>query len=488
MDLTPQPSLYAFPTRAPSSSYPTPSGSLSSSNDAAAAVHHTAQFSAHLDPSLRALEASTEYFHSHGMNSDTSVVDTSFAGFMVSEASMIQSIPARVPRLHHQPERRRDQPMDQLMSNAMTQHGGMNGEASNLQMSPTRPQFAMLALQPSTPHSASPFPRTQNVVMGSRAIALEGEAEVGRGGTLVNLHRTPIPPMSTSMPSITHTPITTSTPVKPPSSHFSTLKHIPHPPDLDQWRRRLFDVDGIIEMTEDEFSTYFPHVDNIYSHRSTQRYKRKPFVSHYWDCRLKGRPPGTPKSDDPGKKKRKRTARERDLCDVKIKITEYFSGAWEALGRDRGMDLDPDAEGEGDDVTMEKLLNVHHPMIHRGEILSDNVHGIINGAGHVNDVNSHQGMGPPTGGSVMSLDGLPGQRYYTIQRVNGNGANGKSDGVPGPHKHTLEESDRVKKNSVLRREAEWEKERRKLMVSSSFHRLSIEHRPSSQAFVEGSLN
>ena len=75
------------------------------------------------------------------------------------------------------------------------------------------------------------------------------------------------------------------------------------------------------------FETYFPHIDNVYSHRSTQKYKRKPFVCHYWDCRMKGRPPGTPKSDDPAKKKRKRHARERDLCDVKIKITEYFPGA-----------------------------------------------------------------------------------------------------------------------------------------------------------------
>src|ERR1700685_3511432 len=84
------------------------------------------------------------------------------------------------------------------------------------------------------------------------------------------------------------------------------------------------------------FQTYFPHVDNVYSHRSTQRYKRKPFISHYWDCRMKGRPPGTPKSEDPSKKKRKRSARERDLCDVKIKITEYFpdAGAEAALDRD----------------------------------------------------------------------------------------------------------------------------------------------------------
>ncbi|RAH86907.1 glutathione S-transferase [Aspergillus japonicus CBS 114.51] len=46
--------------------------------------------------------------------------------------------------------------------------------------------------------------------------------------------------------------------------------------------------------------------------------------------------------------------------------------------------------------------------------------------------------------------GLQGQRFFTIQRVNGNGANGKNDGVGGGHRHTLEESDRVKKNSVQR--------------------------------------
>ncbi|KAI9848115.1 MAG: hypothetical protein M1838_000640, partial [Thelocarpon superellum] len=115
--------------------------------------------------------------------------------------------------------------------------------------------------------------------------------------------------------------------------HLDGLKIVPSPPNLAEWRAKLFDVSETITLTEEEqvapprYQTYFPHVDNVYSHRSTQRYKRKPFVSHYWDCRLKGRPPGTPKSEDPNKKKRKRTARERDLCDVKIKITEYFPGA-----------------------------------------------------------------------------------------------------------------------------------------------------------------
>ncbi len=145
------------------------------------------------------------------------------------------------------------------------------------------------------------------------------------------------------------------------------------------------------------FETYFPHVDNVYSHRSTQRYKRKPFVTHYWDCRMKGRPPGTPKSDDPNKKKRKRHARERDLCDVKIKITEYAAG--------------PSISelAFASNLSADVLAQVH------------------------------------------------GQRFWTLQRVNGNGTNGTGDGKPATHKHTLEKSDEIKKNSVQRLMAAREK-------------------------------
>lgn len=172
------------------------------------------------------------------------------------------------------------------------------------------------------------------------------------------------------------------------------------PPNLEAWRDKLFHVDDTILLTNDEFETYFPHIDNVYSHRSTQKYKRKPFVSHYWDCRMKGRPPGTPKSNDPMKKKRKRSARERDLCDVKIKITEYFPGA--TLQLDEGMGAYPSPQQFYD----------------------------------------AQGM-PYT-------PGANGEKFWTIQRVNGNGGNGKGDGVAGPHKHTLAKSDEIKKSTVQR--------------------------------------
>jgi glutathione S-transferase len=172
------------------------------------------------------------------------------------------------------------------------------------------------------------------------------------------------------------------------------------------------------------FQTYFPHIDNVYSHRSTQRHKRKRFVSHYWDCRLKGRPPGTKKSTDPDKKKRKRLARERDLCDVKIKITEYSDAAefTEQTGQR------PPEEA----YSLNAQAGAFFPQPAQ-----------VSGP--------HQWPMDSVGPSIGSTDtGQYGKKYYTIQRVNGNGGNGKGDGVPGPHKHNLEESDRVKKNSVLR--------------------------------------
>lgn len=193
------------------------------------------------------------------------------------------------------------------------------------------------------------------------------------------------------------------------------------------------------------FLTYFPHVDNIYSHRSTQKYKRKPFISHYWDCRLKGRPPGTPKSDDPNKKKRKRQARERDLCDVKIKITEYFPGARAQLGSDF---VGRSTETAGNE-------NNYFAPGQPGAIMNN-----------TQQTQSFSAIGN-NGTYRPDPPGSDGSRFYTIQRVNGNGANGKSDAISGTHKHSLDDSDRVKKNSIQRHFLKEEKLKRRSQVSKS---------------------
>ena len=223
-------------------------------------------------------------------------------------------------------------------------------------------------------------------------------------------------------------------PTQDSANPFSdTFPLVTDPPNLEIWRERLFNVDRPLHLTEGQYLTYFPHVDNVYSHRSTQKYKRKPFVSHYWDCRLKGRPSGTKKSDDPNKKKRKREKRERDLCDVKIKITEWF-GAEERqkLGLD-DLSLDDDESGarngdEGLQVIMEGR-----------------------------EQEGNFGMLEPSKKFPTGHPGADGKRWYTIQRVNGTAnsnnpyANDDDDQNQDlDHKHGLDESDRIKKNTVQR--------------------------------------
>jgi glutathione S-transferase len=217
-------------------------------------------------------------------------------------------------------------------------------------------------------------------------------------------------------------------------SHFDGMKIIPDPPNLAHWRNRLFNITNMITMSEEEFQTYFPHIDNVYSHRSTQKYKRKPFVSHYWDCRLKGRPPGTPKSDDPTKKKRKRNTRERDLCDVKIKITEYFASS-ETQNRESTA-----GSGAGDGSSLTFIME------HEG-----------------NHTPQPFGMLAPTSSLPPGHPGENGARWYTIQRVNGS-AGQKYDDADLDHKHSLEDSDKIKKNSVQRWLLKEEKEQKRAQV------------------------
>ena len=74
------------------------------------------------------------------------------------------------------------------------------------------------------------------------------------------------------------------------------------------------------------------------------------------------------------------------------------------------------------------------------------------------------------GGFRTGPPGADGGRYYTIQRVSVTGGNENADGMSGGHRHSLEESDRIKKNTVQRHFLKEEKEKRKFQVSiySSF--------------------
>ena len=234
-------------------------------------------------------------------------------------------------------------------------------------------------------------------------------------------------------------------------SHFSGMRIVKDPPHLGEWRDRLFNIQGTVTMSEEEFQIYFPHIDNVYSHRSTQKYKRRPLVSHYWDCRLKGRPSGTPKSDDPSKKKRKRTARERDLCDVKIKITEYFPTSPDWPGTPNGS-----TGGNPSDGSNLTFISENQSQSHQDPL---------------NDSSQPFGVLAPNLTLPSGHPGANGARYYTIQMVNGNnpGNEAVSPSDSGPacmHKHSLLDSDKIKKNSVQRHFLKEEKEAKRLSTTN----------------------
>ncbi|KAJ5440907.1 Glutathione S-transferase/chloride channel C-terminal [Penicillium cf. griseofulvum] len=184
------------------------------------------------------------------------------------------------------------------------------------------------------------------------------------------------------------------------------FKVVPNPPHLDYWRDRLFNVDEMITLSEEEDTSVNPssHITGTVDSK---------------DDHLE-----PPKSDDPEKKKRKRTARERDLCHVKIKVVEYF----------------PVSETSDMTHEVEPLPSNVLPGMYTFSLNDDPA---------IRNVQTF-GMLTPNPGLPPNHPGSNGRRYFTIQRVNGNGANGKNDGVSGGHQHTLEESDRVKKSSVQR--------------------------------------
>jgi hypothetical protein len=135
---------------------------------------------------------------------------------------------------------------------------------------------------------------------------------------------------------------------------------------------------------------------------------------------------------------------------VKIKITEYFPGAMLRA------DFVPDGGQVPDPGQSNNFFAPGQP---GGQAM-----------------HQEQQFGMPLVSSSLGTNnphpGATGQRYYTIQRVNGNGGNGKGDGIPGPHKHALAESDRVKKNSVQRWCMKRDKEEKKTQVSSQDFRIA----------------
>ncbi|KKK23308.1 hypothetical protein AOCH_005260 [Aspergillus ochraceoroseus] len=230
--------------------------------------------------------------------------------------------------------------------------------------------------------------------------------------------------------------------------YLRDLESIVDPPDLEAWRERLFHLDDMIVLSEEQFRTYFPHVDNIYSHRSTQHYKRKPLVSHYWDCRLKGRPPAPRNPTTQRRRSANAQPANATSATSRSKSQSISQGtrpgipaaATQTLSRCRCLPPPGGADVGAIDPPLpaESLPGVSALLLQ------------CPAARDTAGLNQPFGVLTPSPALPEGHPGANGQRFFTIQRVNGNGANGKHDGVSGGHRHSLEESDRVKKNSVQR--------------------------------------
>lgn len=151
------------------------------------------------------------------------------------------------------------------------------------------------------------------------------------------------------------------------------------------------------------------------------------------------------------------------MCDVKIKITEFFDRQEyeEQLGhRPPGTENDaPNSIPTHAPVDPSQMGGQNQPpdaqFFGQASLLPQQPAGswdMTSNIGGQPEMNMQQYLPQPS---------APPQKFYTFQRVNGNGGNGKGDGVAGPHKHTLEESDRVKKNSVIRWQLKVDKDDKK---------------------------
>ncbi|KAJ5632229.1 hypothetical protein N7490_008568 [Penicillium lividum] len=106
-----------------------------------------------------------------------------------------------------------------------------------------------------------------------------------------------------------------------------------NPPNLQRIRRLLFECNDPIEITQEEFETYWPFIDNVWVKQRSNASKEGLCTSDYYMCRLR-RPTHRPSGPRPplpeGKRSRKKPSREGGTCNFQIKVVR-FEGAYSAV-------------------------------------------------------------------------------------------------------------------------------------------------------------
>ncbi|KAJ5175493.1 uncharacterized protein N7482_001370 [Penicillium canariense] len=114
--------------------------------------------------------------------------------------------------------------------------------------------------------------------------------------------------------------------VQPVQSMFN------NPPNLARIRRVLFECKDPIEISLEEFETYWPFIDNVWVKQRTNASKEGHCTTDYYMCRLR-RPTHRTSETRPlpeGKRPRKKRVREGGLCNFQIKVVR-FEGAYSTV-------------------------------------------------------------------------------------------------------------------------------------------------------------
>ncbi|KAJ5683175.1 hypothetical protein N7462_006340 [Penicillium macrosclerotiorum] len=105
-----------------------------------------------------------------------------------------------------------------------------------------------------------------------------------------------------------------------------------NPPNLARIRRVLFECKDPIEITLEEFETYWPFIDNVWVKQRSNASKEGHCTTDYYMCRLR-RPTHRTSETRPlpeGKRPRKKRVREGGLCNFQIKVVR-FEGAFSTV-------------------------------------------------------------------------------------------------------------------------------------------------------------
>ncbi|GBF64415.1 2,5-diamino-6-ribosylamino-4(3H)-pyrimidinone 5'-phosphate reductase [Trichophyton mentagrophytes] len=101
-----------------------------------------------------------------------------------------------------------------------------------------------------------------------------------------------------------------------------------NPPNLGRVRQLLFEVKEPVELSLEEFTMYWPFIDNIWVKQRSTSTKDGLHVTDYYMCRLRRptckRPPQRPLPD--GKRPRNKVVREGGTCNFQIRVVK-FEGA-----------------------------------------------------------------------------------------------------------------------------------------------------------------